>query len=114
MEMANCRSELVGLVWVGKSVTPIANSNSLPTTITTMTVQTPQNQLYSEADIQKAISAIKITNTARYAKLLSRSTFLTLLYKVACPDVNRVLQLMKQSKSFQPPKKRHYPDGLRV
>jgi hypothetical protein len=41
----------------------------------------------------------KITSTARYAKLLSRSTFLTLLYKVACPDVNRVLQLMKHSKS---------------
>jgi hypothetical protein len=44
---------------VGKSVTQIANSHYPPTTTTTMAVQTTEKQVYSEVDIQKAISAIK-------------------------------------------------------
>jgi hypothetical protein len=44
---------------VGESVTLITNFDFLLTTTTTMTVQTPEKHVYSEADIQKAISAIK-------------------------------------------------------
>jgi hypothetical protein len=79
-----------------------------------MAVQTTEKQVYSKVDIQKAISAIKNNEyrSIRKAALAFNIPNATLQGRMS--GRNRVLQLMKHSKSFQPPKKRHYPDGLRV
>jgi hypothetical protein len=57
MLMYNVNGGVVGQV--GKSVTQIANSHYPPTTTTTMAVQTTEKRVYSEVDIQKAISGTK-------------------------------------------------------
>jgi hypothetical protein len=79
-----------------------------------MLAQIPETHLYGEAHSHRAISATKPTNTVQSAKLLLRLMISNLLYEVACPDVNRVLQLMIQSNISRLLKQRPYPDGLRV